>query len=106
MNELISKSDLIIASVHYLNRRTLQGVLNTGWQMNGIYGARGVGKTTLLLQMLQDLKKSGKEVLFVRLDDFYFTEKNCSIWLMSGESKGVNICLLMKSINIPAGQEN
>jgi len=76
MEELISKSDLIIASVHYPHKRKVQGSLNPEWQMNGIYGARGVGKTTLLLQMLQELKQNGKEVLFVRMDDFYFTENN------------------------------
>jgi predicted AAA+ superfamily ATPase len=74
MKELISKSDLVIASVHFPHKRKVQGNLNQQWRMNGIFGSRGVGKTTLMLQMLQDLKRKGKEVLFVRLDDFYFVE--------------------------------
>ena len=74
MEQLIAKSDLLIASIQFLHTRKVQGDINWEWQMNGIYGARGVGKTTLLLQKLKELKKIGKEVLYVRLDDFYFTE--------------------------------
>jgi predicted AAA+ superfamily ATPase len=42
--------------------------------MNGIIGARGTGKTTLLLQKLQQLRKAGHDVLYVRLDDLYFAD--------------------------------
>ena len=73
MEQLLAKSDLMIASSHYVHQRKVQGEMNREWQMNGIYGARGVGKTTLLLQHLKELKHKGKEVLYVRLDDFYFT---------------------------------
>lgn len=76
MEKLMAKSDLMIASMQFHHQRKVQGVMNREWQMNGIYGARGVGKTTLLLQNLKELKQNGKEVLYVRLDDFYFTENN------------------------------
>jgi len=42
--------------------------------MNGIVGARGTGKTTLLLQKLAQFQKDGHEVLYVRLDDLYFAD--------------------------------
>jgi predicted AAA+ superfamily ATPase len=42
--------------------------------MNGVFGARGTGKTTLLLQKLHQYQKEGHEVLFARLDDFYFSD--------------------------------
>lgn len=39
-------------------------------------GARGTGKTTLLLQKLQQFKSEGKEVMYVRLDDIYFADNH------------------------------
>ncbi len=74
MEELIEKSDMLIADAKFKHQRKVRGDINPEWKMNGIYGARGVGKTTLLLQNLKTLKKKGKEVLFVRLDDFYFID--------------------------------
>ena len=43
--------------------------------MNAVIGARGVGKTTLLLQRLRQLTDDGKKGIYVTLDDPYFTEK-------------------------------
>jgi len=40
----------------------------------GISGARGTGKTTLLLQRLKSLELSPEEALYVSLDDVFFTE--------------------------------
>lgn len=40
----------------------------------GIKGARGIGKTTLLLQRLFELKLPANEALFISLDDWYFTQ--------------------------------
>lgn len=50
------------------------GKINWDWRMNGIIGARGTGKTTLLLQKLKQYSKEGHEVLYVRLDDLYFAD--------------------------------
>lgn len=41
--------------------------------MTTIVGAKGVGKTTLLLQHIK-LNLSIREALYVSADDFYFTE--------------------------------
>ncbi len=76
MEQLIAKSDLLISLTNYNHAREVQGGVNIQWRMNGIYGARGVGKTTILLQILKDLKQKGKEVLYVRLDDLYFANNN------------------------------
>ncbi len=43
--------------------------------MNAIVGARGVGKTTVLLQRLRKVSAEGKAGLYVTLDDPYFTEE-------------------------------
>lgn len=76
MQQLIHKSDLLIASVPVKHRRSVQGKMNPSWRLNGIYGARGVGKTTLLLQIAKEKKQVGKEVLYVRLDDLYFAQNS------------------------------
>jgi len=74
MENLFEKSVFAINSIKYPYRRSVKGDINWQWRMNGIVGARGVGKTTLLLQKLKQLQKDKHEVLYVRLDDFYFTE--------------------------------
>ena len=40
----------------------------------GIKGSRGVGKTTLILQYIKKNFKAGNHVLYVSLDNLYFTE--------------------------------
>lgn len=42
--------------------------------LTAILGARGVGKTTLLLQRLRSLNLSAKEALYIDLGDLYFQE--------------------------------
>jgi hypothetical protein len=74
MDKILEKSNKSIQSVHYPYQRDVIGNINWDWRMNGIIGARGTGKTTLLLQKLQQLKKEGCEVLYVRLDDLYFAD--------------------------------
>ena len=74
MEKLIEKSNKSIDSIQYLHQRDVIGKINWEWRMNGIIGARGTGKTTLLLQKLKQLRKEGHEVLYVRLDDLYFVD--------------------------------
>ena len=42
----------------------------------GISGARGTGKTTILLQKLKQLRMSSNDALFVSLDDVYFASNH------------------------------
>ena len=74
MEKLVEKSTKAILSTDYPYRRHVIGDINWDWKMNGIIGARGTGKTTLLLQQLKEQMQSGHEVLFARLDDFYFSD--------------------------------
>jgi len=74
MEKLIEKSDRMILSVQYPHQREVIGKINWEWRMNGIVGARGTGKTTLMLQKLAEYQKARQEVLYVRLDDLYFTD--------------------------------
>ena len=74
MQKLTEKSNISIRSVQYPYQRDVIGKINWEWRMNGIVGARGTGKTTLLLQKLQEFRNKGHEVLYVRLDDLYFVD--------------------------------
>ncbi|MFA5816965.1 MAG: AAA family ATPase [Bacteroidales bacterium] len=74
MEKLLEKSNKSIQSVQYPFQRDVIGRINWDWRMNGIIGARGTGKTTLLLQKLQQFRKEGHEVIYVRLDDLYFAD--------------------------------
>lgn len=74
MEKLLEKSNKSIQSLHFPHQRDVIGKINWEWHMNGIVGARGTGKTTLLLQKLAQYQKDGHEVLYVRLDDLYFAD--------------------------------
>ena len=71
MEKLIEKSNKSIQSVHYPYQREVIGKINWDWRMNGLIGARGTGKSTLLLQRLQQLSAEGHEVLYIRLQRYY-----------------------------------
>ncbi len=74
MNEVFEKSDRLIRQVPQRFTRKVPGNLDWDWRLNAIVGARGTGKTTLLKQRAKKLREIGREVLFVSLDDLYFTE--------------------------------
>lgn len=54
-------------------RRRLYSQINWENRLIGIKGARGTGKTTLMLQRIKSLGKSATEVAYFTLDDLYFT---------------------------------
>lgn len=53
-------------------KRYLYNEINWDARIIGIRGARGVGKTTLLLQRIKEHHKSPEEALYVSLDDLWF----------------------------------
>ena len=67
-----------------LYRRYLMGKIDWSDRLIGIKGARGVGKTTLLLQYAKDnFKECDKKCLYINLNNFYFTE--CSLVEFAGK---------------------
>lgn len=71
MQELLIKSDRKIKTVPDRFHRYLFHKINTNNRLISILGARGTGKTTLLLQLA---KHSRKELLYVALDDLFFSK--------------------------------
>lgn len=72
MERLVEKSARKINHVSMAFKRYLYQEINKSNRLTAIKGARGTGKTTLLLQLAKDYKSD--EVLYVALDDLFFSE--------------------------------
>lgn len=70
MENLLIKSAIKIEQVPQGFKRYLFDQINFNQRLIGIRGARGVGKTTLLLQIAHQFSNS--KVLYVSLDDLFF----------------------------------
>lgn len=72
MEKLFTKSRIKTRSIPLDFKRYLLPNINRKNRLIGIIGARGVGKTTLLLQMVAEGEET--QSLYVSLDDLFFTE--------------------------------
>ena len=72
MERLVEKSARKINHVSMAFKRYLYHEINTSNRLTAIKGARGTGKTTLLLQLAKDYHSD--EMLYVALDDLFFSE--------------------------------
>jgi predicted AAA+ superfamily ATPase len=71
MESILLKSQLKIENISLNFKRYLFNNINNSNQLIAILGARGVGKTTLLLQYA---KEQNQMPLYVALDDLFFSE--------------------------------
>jgi hypothetical protein len=78
MQEIYEKSARKINSVSTEFTRGIMDSIKWNARMIGIKGARGVGKTTLLLQYIKKNITDREEVLFVSLDNLWFSEHSLS----------------------------
>jgi len=74
MNRLINISNNAINNVPTEFKRYLAKEIDWEQRMIAISGARGSGKTILMLQQMKKITSQGKNALYVSLDDIYFTE--------------------------------
>ena len=72
MIQLLEQSERLILEAPLLFTRYLMEEINWNNRLIGIKGARGTGKTTLLLQWLKQRKYRSSEALYLSLDDMYF----------------------------------
>jgi len=72
MRDLLLKSQKKIETISIKFKRYLYQEINLTNKLSSILGARGVGKTTLLLQLAKSIRGS-KQILYVALDDLFFT---------------------------------
>jgi len=124
MKTLYQKFEILLQNTPTNFKRYLFDKVSWESRMIGIIGARGVGKTTMILQYIKENLDS-KSALYVSADDMYFGEnrlldladdfyKNAGeylfiddwIWLMIFIKMRGNIYLLTKFINIQTGPGN
>ncbi len=74
MEKLIEKSIKKISETNYVFERFLMQKRNWKHRLISILGARGAGKTTLVLQFLNKSKLSDNEKVYILLDDIYFSQ--------------------------------
>lgn len=73
MTELLQQSDALVANVSLRFKRYLFHQIEWESRLVGIKGARGTGKTTLVLQWLNTKGLPSRKALYVSLDDLYFS---------------------------------
>ena len=73
MEKLLEVSERLVSEVLLNYRRSLYDKVQWEERLIGIKGARGVGKTTLLLQWLHLQKLPPHEAAYFSLDELYFT---------------------------------
>ncbi|MCR9102433.1 MAG: AAA family ATPase [bacterium] len=74
MDRLREKSDRLLGSVQLDFQRDLLREIKWDWRLISLLGARGVGKTTLLLQRMKMAHGMDRTALYATLDDIYFTD--------------------------------
>lgn len=74
MEELLEVFKLKLRHTSMIFIRSIMDDINWDAQLIGIRGARGTGKTTLLLQRLKSQSFADGEALYVSLDNIYFSE--------------------------------
>ncbi|MDZ7742200.1 MAG: AAA family ATPase [Bacteroidota bacterium] len=76
MIELLELSEKYTGSVSLDFQRYLMKEINWKNRLIGIKGARGTGKTTMLIQWLRMQDMPASKAAYIPLDDIYFTEHN------------------------------
>lgn len=72
MYELLNQSELLTSRVSLKFKRYLFDKINWNNRLIGIKGARGTGKTTMLLQWLYEQKRTSNKAAYFSLDELYF----------------------------------
>lgn len=74
ISDLYIKSTRLVSAINMEHIRSLYGTILWDSRMICIKGARGVGKTTLMLQRIKKEKYATGKALYVSLDDLWFTD--------------------------------
>jgi predicted AAA+ superfamily ATPase len=73
MHILLEQSERLLANTSLNFKRYLFNLIQWDNRLIGIKGARGTGKTTLLLQWIKELQLPTEKAAYFSLDDLYFT---------------------------------
>lgn len=78
MEKLQLKSNLLIQQQSMEIVRSQANTIDWSDRLIGLLGARGTGKTTLLLQQMKSQYGMSREALYITMDDIYFTGNRLS----------------------------
>ncbi|MEN0051278.1 MAG: AAA family ATPase [Bacteroidota bacterium] len=73
MKEIKERSDRLIQSISLAFQREALQTIKWKWRLISLIGARGVGKTTLMLQRAKLATTENEPAIYISLDDIYFT---------------------------------
>ncbi len=93
MDRLIQISNRAVANTPGKFKRFLFEEIDLSQRLIGISGARGSGKTILLLQLLKKMQKQ-KKTLYVSLDDVFFSENRLIYFAEDFYKKGGELLFL------------
>ena len=74
MDILLEQSERLISSINLNFKRYLFDTIQWDSRLIGVKGARGTGKTTLLLQWIKEQNLPTEKAAYFSLDDLYFLE--------------------------------
>ena len=74
MDILLEQSERLVAATNLNFKRYLFNTIHWNSRLIGIKGARGTGKTTMLLQWLKEQRLPASKATYFSLDDLYFTK--------------------------------
>ena len=94
MEHLFQKSNLLMRNQQQKIIRSMMDIIDWDNRLIGILGARGTGKTTLLLQYAKNNYGIGDQVLYLSLDDIYFSENKLSDVAARFSEQGGKLLLL------------
>jgi len=88
MDSIIEKHIIKVNNTNLNFVRSIIDEINLDSRLIGIKGARGVGKTTFLLQFIKQNNLSISEALYVSLDNLWFSKNNLLSFVDSFEKRG------------------
>ena len=89
MDFLFDRSALMLNQVDLKFQRFLHDEMDWSWRLNGIRGARGTGKTTMLLQKMKAEHGLSEEAIYLSLDEMYFAEHPLQEVIEKLQARGV-----------------
>lgn len=102
MIELLEQSEQIVSRAPKKFKRYLYNQIEWKNRLIGIKGARGTGKTTLILQRVHELALPAEKAVYLSLDDLYFTNHSLSEFVRTFYKQGGQFLFLDEVHKYPA----
>lgn len=94
MENLRLKSNIVIQDLSMAIIRNRAREIDWNDRLIGILGARGTGKTTLMLQRLKAEYGFSREAMYITMDDIYFTSNQLSDFALQFRQQGGKILFI------------